>query len=159
EVTLQARAWQSDRRAPRRWPAAAYSRLQVGRLRQFEATVARGASAVTCVSEADAAALRALVPGLDPVIVPNGIELADYPLPQADLPAATMLAFSGKMDYRPNVDAVVWFAIDIWPRIREHRPQARCVVVGMNPTPQLRRAGAAPGLEVLGAVPDTRPYI
>ena len=57
EVTIQQRAWNSDRRSPARWPAAAYSWLQVPRLAQFEAGVCRQADAVTCVSTTDAALL------------------------------------------------------------------------------------------------------
>src|SRR5262249_1504189 len=123
------------------------------------AAVARSADVVTCVSIDDAMALRQLTPGLRPVVVANGIELPEYPLPRAEALAGATVTFSGKMDYRPNVDAILWFADQVWPRIREHCPDARCVVVGMNPTERLRRAGRTAGLEVVGAVVDTRPYI
>jgi polysaccharide biosynthesis protein PslH len=159
EVTIQQRAWQSDRAQPRRWAAAGYSRLQVARLTQFEAEVCRLASAVTCVSEVDAAALRRLVPGIEPVVVPNGIEMTEYPWPGTRQPAEDILTFTGKMDYRPNVDAALWFAGEILPRIRDRRRTVRFEVIGQKPAPSLVRLDGQDGVVVVGAVPDTRPYI
>lgn len=159
EVTIQQRAWHSDRLVPGRWPAAAYSLLQVPRLTKFEAAVCRQASAVTCVSEMDAGALGSLVPGLQPVVIPNGIDLHDYAPADSGPDIAPTLAFSGKMDYRPNVDAALWFAHEILPRIRERQPMVRFDIIGQNPAPSLARLDGHGGVAVLGAVPDARPYI
>jgi glycosyltransferase involved in cell wall biosynthesis len=63
------------------------------------------------------------------------------------------------MDYRPNVDAVMWFAAEIWPRIRAARPEARCLVVGQKPTQSVQALAGQAGVTVTGAVEDTRPYI
>ena len=158
EVTIQQRAWRSDRLVPTRWPVAAYSLLQIPRLTRFEAAVCRQASAVTCVSEVDAAALGRLAPGLRPVVIPNGIDLEDYALATA-LDSEPVFTFTGKMDYRPNVDAALWFALEILPRIRERQPNARFAVVGQKPAPSLTRLNGKGGVSVLGAVPDVRPYI
>ena len=58
ELSIQRRAWDNDRKTLSRWPAAAYSWLQIPRLARFEAVICRQADAVTCVSDTDAAALR-----------------------------------------------------------------------------------------------------
>ena len=76
EYVLQQRTFETDLRQPRRWIGAAYSFVQWRKLRAFEAAVCRSASHVLAVSEADAAALKRLVPGLEPAIVPNGIDMA-----------------------------------------------------------------------------------
>ena len=47
-------------------------------MRRYEAQVCRRAGRVLAVSDADAAALRKLVPGLDVTIVPNGIDTRAY---------------------------------------------------------------------------------
>ncbi|MGH2524626.1 MAG: glycosyltransferase, partial [Anaerolineales bacterium] len=78
EHALQRRAFLTDVRQPARWPAALYSWLQIPRLKKFEAEVCREASRVTCVSAEDAAALQRLVPSLNPMIIPNGIDVEDY---------------------------------------------------------------------------------
>lgn len=162
EHVLQRRAFRSDLGQWRRWPVALYSWQQVPRLARFEAEVCRAADGVVCVSQEDASALRRLVPGLGPVIVPNGIDLADYAgagLRPAEMGAADSLVFTGKMDYRPNVDAALWFADEILPRIRAGRPNARFLIVGQKPAPSLTRRHGQGGVIVTGAVEDARPYI
>jgi len=161
EFLIQQRAFLNDWRLPARWPAALYSTLQTPRIKKFEADTCRAAHLVTCVSAEDAAALRQLAPGLQPVIVPNGIDFDRYraaaPLPE--LQGALILAFTGKMDYRPNIDAAEWFIEAIWPRIRAARPEAQFFVVGQKPPERLRRLHGRQGVVVTGAVEDPRPYI
>ncbi|MBI3287335.1 MAG: glycosyltransferase, partial [Chloroflexi bacterium] len=69
------------------------------------------------------------------------------------------LVFTGKMDFRPNVDGVLWFFERVWPRVREQLPEARFVVVGRNPSPRLRALRVDPRAVVTGTVPDVRPYL
>ena len=174
ETVLQRRAFENDIRSPRRWPAALYSLVQSRRLARFEAEVCRRADHVTCVSAEDAAALRALAPTSQPVIVPNGIFLSEYgdltppgasrhpPLPFRDREGrrgVRSLVFTGKMDYRPNVDAVTWFAREIFPLIRQELPTVEFVIVGQMPTAAVLKLRALEGVFVTGAVDDVRPHI
>lgn len=170
EHVLQRRAFETDLRQPPRWPAAFYSWLQWPRLKRFEVETLRAVHAVTCVSKEDAAALRALVPKLQPVLVPNGIDVQDYldflQRPTLYAPRTTSavrrppsVVFTGKMDYRPNVDAVLWFAADIWPLIRAQQPDAQFVVVGQKPASTVRALHGRNAILVTGAVDDVRPYI
>ncbi|HXZ69003.1 MAG TPA: glycosyltransferase, partial [Alphaproteobacteria bacterium] len=57
-----------------------------------------------------------------------------------------------------NVDAVVWFARQIFPLIRAEIPAARFQIVGTSPAPSVLNLAALPGIEVTGPVPDMRPY-
>lgn len=160
EHDLQRRVYQIDRADPARWAGAAYSFAQWRRLRRFERAICRAATHVLAVSEADAEALRQLA-GASVTVVPNGIDAESYAQPPADPldlgPAA--LVFSGKMDYRPNVDAARWFAGRVFPRVRETIPEARFVVVGQRPHPRLEPLRAAPGVELTGQVPAVEPYL
>jgi glycosyltransferase involved in cell wall biosynthesis len=161
EVVLQRRALATDRLRPRRWPAALYSASQIPRIARLEARTLRAVDAVLCVSSEDAAALCRLAPGLSPVIVPNGITLSDYAgvAPSGAPPGVDVLVFTGKMDYRPNVDAALWFAGEILPRVRAARPAAEFHIVGQSPPPVLRRRRAQAGVVVTGAVADALPHI
>ncbi|MBA3504362.1 MAG: glycosyltransferase, partial [Betaproteobacteria bacterium] len=76
------------------------------------------------------------------------------PFPIAEIP----IVFTGAMDYWPNIDAVRWFASDVLPRLRRHKPELRFYVVGMRPA-QAVRALAGEGVTVTGTVPDVRPYL
>ena len=92
----------------------------------------------------------------------NGVD-ANYFSPAADraspfAPGELPLVFTGAMDYWPNVDAVVWFAQQVLPKLREQRPGLRFHIVGRAPTAAVR-ALASPAVVVTGTVPDVRPYL
>jgi polysaccharide biosynthesis protein PslH len=164
EYVLQQRAFETDVRIPRRWIGAAYSFVQWRRLRAYERCACLTADRVVAVSEADAKALRRLVPGLVPTVVPNGVDMAFYTeaLPPAHLaqgPAEGDLVFTAKMDFRPNVDAVLWFAQEVLPLVRRDALNTRFWVVGKDPHPRLAPLREDPAVEITGWVEDQRPYI
>jgi sugar transferase (PEP-CTERM/EpsH1 system associated) len=92
----------------------------------------------------------------------NGVDLhrfdpaAGYANPFGDNPA---LVFTGTMDYRPNVDAVCWFAREVLPLLRRRDPAPEFHIVGANPAPAVAALAALPGVRVTGRVPDVRPYL
>ncbi len=72
--------------------------------------------------------------------------------------ADPLIVFTGQMDYRPNIDAVTWFARDILPTILTRHPTARFAVVGRAPTPAVQ-ALAGEAVIVTGAVDDVRGWL
>ncbi len=161
EYLLQKRAFLTDLAHPLRWHGAAYSLVQWRRLCRYEAQVCRRADHVLAVSEADAAALQTLVPGLAPTILPNGIDVSIYhpDLPPAPGMGEAALVFTGTMDFRPNVDAVIWFARQVLPRIRQVVPEAHFWVVGQRPHRRLDPLRGEPAVTLTGWVKDVQPYI
>jgi glycosyltransferase involved in cell wall biosynthesis len=160
EYLLQKRAARTDWRRPRRWLGAAYSEVQWRRLRRYEAQVCRRADLVVAVSQDDADALRAIAPGVDPLVMPNGLHIEEYAEFEARVPLAQpAFVFTGTMDFRPNVDGVLWFARQVWPRVREALPGASFTIVGRHPHDRLTSLHDEPGIAITGSVPDTRPYI
>jgi polysaccharide biosynthesis protein PslH len=160
ETELQRRAFLTDLPNPARWPAAVYSLVQTGRLRRFERWICTAADAVTAVSQTDRRHLQSLLPGREIAVIPNCLDIEEIRarLDQV-VPVATDLLFSGKMDYRPNIDAVLWFAEAIWPRIIAERPQATWHIVGQKPHPRLEAVGRLPGVTITGWVADVEPYL
>jgi len=159
EYLLQKRNALTDLRTPRRLPAALYSMVQWQKLRRYEAHVCRRADGVLAVSSADAHALRALVPEKPVTVISNGIDLDAITAAEAQEPPAPILLFTGKMDYRPNIDAVIWFASEVLPLILQKRPDARFQIVGRSPHARLDSLRGQPGIEITGAVEDVRPYM
>ena len=166
EYLLQRRAFTTDLPNAARLPKAAYSLAQWWRLRQFEREVCLASERVLAVSEADKDALSRLSPAIGKRIkvLPNGVDPAywsrdaDYlPAPVEDGPET--LVFDGSMDFRPNVDAVQWFAREVWPLIRAERPDARFYVVGRNPTRDVLALGNRPGITITGTVDDPRSWV
>ena len=86
-------------------------------MRQLERIAAEQASACTLVSDAEAELCRQHCPGDAIHVVPNGVDLDSFrPTPSADEQSC---AFVGALDYRPNVDAALWFCDRVWPRVRK----------------------------------------
>jgi glycosyltransferase involved in cell wall biosynthesis len=94
--------------------------------------------------------------------VPNGVDADAFasvaaretPFGRHEQP----VVFTGAMDYWANIDAVRWFAAEVWPEVRRHCPTARFYIVGARPAPEvlaLRRHDIA----VTGRVDDVRPYL
>jgi glycosyltransferase involved in cell wall biosynthesis len=149
-----------DRRTPRRWPAAGYSFIQSRRIAHFEAAICQQADCVIAVSDEDAAILSHLRPDRSVPVITNGIFVDDYTTAAEQLDLGDYaLVFTGKMDYRPNVDAMLWFADAVLPDIQRIVPQTRLVIVGQKPHPRLDSLRARPGVEITGWVRDVKPFL
>jgi glycosyltransferase involved in cell wall biosynthesis len=70
-----------------------------------------------------------------------------------------VVLFVGGFRHLPNVDAVLWFARQIWPSIVARVPAARFVVVGSETPEAIRALSGEPGIEVRGFVEDTAPLL
>ena len=66
--------------------------------------------------------------------------------------------FVGNMSYLPNVDAVMWFASRVWPRLRSALPfPLRFVIIGPGPPRQVRQLARSPDIVVAGGIDDVAP--
>jgi sugar transferase (PEP-CTERM/EpsH1 system associated) len=132
-------------------------------LSRFERDVARRADISLFVSEAEAKLFRTQS-GLGPDRVhalDNGIDVSRFD-PQVFKhidSAEPMIVFTGQMDYRPNVEAVEYFARRTFPAIRAKHPHTLFAIVGRNPTPSVQKLAEVKGVMVVGEVPDARPWI
>lgn len=160
EYMLQKRACLSDWTKPARWLGAAYSFVQWQRLRRYESETCQRADIVLTVSRADTKALQLVNPQLEPIILPNGIHVTEYAATEARAHLQTpAFVFTGTMDFRPNVDGVLWFVDAVWPSIRAIIPAAHFYIVGRHPHKRLEKLRQIPGITITGSVPETPPYI
>jgi sugar transferase (PEP-CTERM/EpsH1 system associated) len=117
------------------------------------------------VSEAEAARFATLAPECAPQLgfVENGVDFTRFDPGEAHAsPFATPgphLVFTGTMGYRPNIEAVTWFAESVLPLLRARPSPPDFHVVGANPAPAVRALAALQGVHVTGTVPDVRPYL
>lgn len=124
----------------------------------FEDRVARTFSRSLVVSEAERALFRERIPGVDPRVLPNGVDVAHFVSAGDERRDAHTAVFTGVMDYEPNVDGVCWFADACWPALRERFPDARLLVVGSKPVAKVQALAQRPGITVTGRVPSTPPW-
>jgi sugar transferase (PEP-CTERM/EpsH1 system associated) len=151
--------------ATQRWPLSWVYAREGRKLAEWEAHVAEDFDATLLVSQAEAALLqqRALRARHKISAFENGVD-ADYFSPTRDYanpyPAdARSIVFTGAMDYWPNIDAVTWFAEQIFPAIRNTVPAAQFTIVGSRPGDGVVALASQPGVVVTGSVPDVRPYL
>ncbi|MDP2809132.1 MAG: TIGR03087 family PEP-CTERM/XrtA system glycosyltransferase [Rhodocyclaceae bacterium] len=147
-----------------RWPLSWLYRREGERLLAFERAVASRARRSFFVTEAEAGLFRGAAPECAGRVdaMCNGVDAEFFspahggasPFAADEIP----VVFTGAMDYWPNIDAAVWFAGEILPRLRERHPAVRFTIVGRSPDPAVQ-ALAGEGVRVTGTVDDVRPYI
>lgn len=63
------------------------------------------------------------------------------------------VVFVGGFAHRPNIDAVMFLAKDIWPIVRQRLPKAELRVIGSNMTPEVKALDdSAAGVKIVGFV-------
>jgi glycosyltransferase involved in cell wall biosynthesis len=163
--------------------------LEGRRVRRLETQLARKAASLLVVSGPEANLLRGFCPAANVYAIANGVDLDYFRNPQSadgkgdrhvlpelicgagvspaprkagGTPApqqAHSLVFVGALDYRANIDGVTWFCREVWPKVRARYPQAVVSLVGRNPVQAVRELGSLPGVELVGQVPDVRPFM
>jgi sugar transferase (PEP-CTERM/EpsH1 system associated) len=163
-VDVDSNKWlQYSARKP--WPWSWVYRRESHRLLSYERTLAERFDAGLFVSSAEADLFRSLAPEVACRIghYDNGVD-STYFSPgrnyERPFPAdARVLVFTGAMDYWPNVDAVCWFADEVFPALRKVDSRLAFYIVGTNPAPQVQALAKREGIHVTGRVPDVRPYL
>lgn len=160
EYALQRVIFEVDLSTPLRWPSAAYSLIQSHRIADFERLVCHQVDCVIAVSDEDASTLRQLCPDARISVISNGVFADDYNGTGEYLDLGkNVMTFTGKMDYRPNVDAMLWFAGSVLPQVQKRVPDARLYIVGQKPHPRLESLRDKPNVELTGWVPEIRPFL
>lgn len=89
---------------------------------------------------------------------PNGVD-ADFFCPSDEPYDPDTISFIGRMDYYPNQECMARFCDQTWRLLKTRRPNMKLLIVGADPSPEMRKLGDIPGVTVTGSVPDVRPYI
>ena len=122
---------------------------EANRCRHREHELAAAAEVTVAVSERDLAALAAPV-GRGRVVPVAGREV----LGTESAVSGPVVLLSGNLGYRPTVRGALWFAREVWPRLRAAVPDARWVLAGARPAAEIRRLDRIPGVKVRADVPD-----
>lgn len=138
---------------------AIYARRTARLLRRYEQRFLRLGDAHTVCSGRERQILAALEPSARIDVIENGVDVAYFSQAKG-LPGSQRrnLVYVGLMEYHANVDAVTYFAREIWPSVRQRRPELEFVIVGARPTPEVMALAKQPGIKVTGTVDDLRPY-
>lgn len=137
-------------------------------MRHYEAAMCRAFDAVLTVTQEDRDRLLALFPAGEreaqarkftviPICVEPGKVQPAAAQPRPD--GRFTILHVGTMFWPPNVEGVLWFTRQVLPAIHRDLPNARFVIVGKLPPPEVQALTADPRIEVTGYVDDPAPYI
>jgi len=136
-----------------------YASANWRKLRREELGIYREADGVYLCSAADEQRLLGQVPEAHTAVIPNAADVEYYqPRPGDPPPDGRTVVYFGLLSTVPNIHAVIHFVQDIWPRIAEAHPEARCEIIGGRPPASLR-ALAGLRVKLTGFVPDLRPHL
>ena len=146
---LSEAARQAARNDPAPWRRA-YWTVEAPRLAAAEARAARGAAVLLATTPFDAEHLPAGTRA-----VANGVTL----LPRGPSERAPVVAFTGRLMYRPNRLAARRLLNEIWPRVRRAVPDARLLVGGADAPGEMRASEGREGVEVVSPVADMAAFL
>jgi polysaccharide biosynthesis protein PslH len=152
--SLKWRQYAKRSRIPSKW----IYEIEERRLLAYERHIAQSFSHALVHTEIERRDFERLIPGIPVAVLGNGVDL-DYFRSAGEAKEPASMVFTGVMDYRPNVDAVVWFCNEILPIIQAAIPEANFMICGNRPAPAVRRLAKLRGVTVTGRVPDIRPYL
>ena len=125
------------------------------KFREIELANARTSDVTIAVSEEERQAMLKLDPSVVVKVVPNIFEIP--PDCDPELSSRESLLFVGGFRHPPNIDAVRWFANEIWPLIRQQRPDLKFIIAGSAPTQEVLTLAKITNIEVVGYVEDLTP--
>jgi sugar transferase (PEP-CTERM/EpsH1 system associated) len=134
-------------------------RLESQRLQRYEPSIIASFDRAFVASPYDATYLfrmRDIAQGRL-IVIPNGVR--EELLHRQDVLEEHTLLFLGKMDYAPNVDAVVYFGREVFPHLRAQDPTLKFMIVGTSPRREVHRLAQLPGVIVTGYVEDPFAYV
>jgi glycosyltransferase involved in cell wall biosynthesis len=69
----------------------------------------------------------------------------------------------GTMFWLPNIEGVLWFAREVWPKVIAQIPQAIFTIAGKNPPAEIhelsKNGAERSSIQVIGYIPDLQPYL
>jgi len=121
----------------------------------WEIDIIRKCDVTIVMSEVERAILAEELPGSDVRLLP-----LMFVEPASLVPAYTArkdIIFIGGFPHVPNVDAVLYFAREIWPIVKTHLPSVSWHIVGNAPPPEVIALDGQHGIRVHGYVKDITP--
>lgn len=140
------------------FPLSLGYRLEGHKMLAAEKRLAKRFDLCTATTRAEFETLNNYQTGVATGWFPNGVD-ANFFSPDADTYDADTISFIGRMDYYPNQECMSRFCQQVWPILKARRANMKLLIVGADPSPDMRKLGELPGVTVTGSVPDVRPFI
>ena len=125
-------------------------------IKQHEIEAYKQSDLIIAISSEDKNIIQTALPDAQVAVLPNVHEM--HPRPVGEARRRDRLVFVGGFKHEPNVDAILYFVTEVLPLIHAAEPTVVLSIIGSHPPPEITSL-AGPGVEILGFVPDTTPYL
>ena len=132
--------------------------LNLPLLRRYEERYCSKFTCIVVTTPEDRRQIAAFEPEGKIAVIPNGVDFTVYPKRVSD-PGGHQLVFVGAMDTLPNIDAVRFFSLEVFPEILRRYPDAKLALVGTKPVESVLELGERGGITVTGRVPSVVEYL
>lgn len=127
-------------------------------LKKFEFDMYRHADKILTLTPQGKEELLKICPELDISVVPHGVDVKYFSFSKPEK-GERSIVFVGNYLHYPNVDSVLYFSKEMWPRIKSHLPKVKFYVVGQSPPKEIQNLAQDKNIIVTGKVDDVRPYL
>jgi glycosyltransferase involved in cell wall biosynthesis len=123
--------------------------LEYQRVKEYEKKVAMLAERSFVVSSIDQKVIGSNKVG----VIPLGIDGRQF-YKKTDGGTESVVIFTGNMNYKPNVDAVLWFYRYCWKKLKMALPKVSLMIAGSNPVAEISALRLDEAVTVTGRVPS-----
>ena len=135
--------------------AKAYLNNLSARIKKREITSGQLADAIVSISEDDMKWFTGVCPGKPAIVAETGVSICrDVIAGQREM----AVGFIGALDWKPNIDGLLWFIKKVWPAIISEVPAAMLYVAGRNASPNTRSLISGRNIVFEGEVDDSRSF-
>lgn len=133
-------------------------------VRNYEARVWRGFTKTVLIGARDLDEVRLAarergLPEIDnAVLIAHGADLTRFQ-PRTSPAEPATIAFCGVLRTYTNVHGILWFADNVWPRIKATRPEAKLLVIGREPRAEVQALAKRDGITVTGEVSEPADWL
>ncbi len=135
-----------------------YISIQRKKVEAFEKQAFHWSNGATAVTKNEADTISGLNVTYPVEVIDNGVDTSYFKSKNCER-LTNELVFTGSMDWRPNQDAVIYFANEIFPMVKETVNDIKFTIVGRKPPSKVKELEKIEGITVTGTVDDVRPYI
>jgi len=132
--------------------------VEAQKMARYEKAALRKFHHVIAVSDHDREQMEKMNPSCPISVVPTGVDTQKYAVAPPSQSEPPRIVFLGSMDWEPNIDAVIYFCQEIFPRVRAEIPSALFQIVGRNPHSRVKQL-ASDSVQVTGTVPSVAEYL
>jgi len=131
--------WEKIARGTKNVVKRTYLNYLAKKLRTYELRLLNEVSGIAAISEEDRKRFLSLGVRKKSLTIPFGIDLSQYIQNSESKEPEFALFHLGAMDWGPNLEGILWFLDEIWPKLNNRFPDLKMYLAGRNMSNEIFR--------------------